>query len=217
MKRLLILGAGGHAKVVAEIALKSGWEIEGFLDDKEGITEFLGYPVFGKTEKAANYTESHVLFMAVGNNEIRKQLAAGLMKADFATLIHPSAVIAASVKIGKGSVVMANAVINPGAEIGEQCIINTGAIVEHDDRIESYVHISPGCSLGGGVEVGEGSWLGIGSCVKDHVNICLGCVIGAGAVVVNDIEQQGTYVGIPAMLTGNERMQKLCRQKKRQS
>lgn len=198
MKHLLIIGAGGHAKVVTEIALQSGWEIEGFLDDEEEKKEFLGYPVFGKTEKAANYMENHVLFLAIGKNQIRKRLAAGLKKAEFATLIHPNAVKAASAKIGKGSVVMANAVINPGAEIGEQCIINTGAIVEHDNRIDSFVHISPGCRLGGGVSIGEESWLGIGSCVKNQVKICPYCVIGVGAVVVKNINTAGTYVGVPA-------------------
>lgn len=207
MRKLLILGAGGHAKVVLEIALKSGWGMEGFFDDDEDKTEFCGFPVFGKTERAVHYMESHSFFLALGKNSIRKRLSSQLKMADFATLIHPNAIVAAGSIIGKGSVVMANAVINPGAEVGEQCIINTGVIVEHDDRIEDYVHLSPGCKLGGGVRIGEESWLGIGSCVRDHVNICPGCVIGAGAVVVKDIKRQGTYVGIPALKQGERKQE----------
>lgn len=206
MKKLLILGAGGHARVVSEIAVLSGWQVEGFLDDKEEIQELAGYPVLGKIEKAVNLQQNHTLFLAIGNNQIRKKLSHQFNRAVFATLIHPSAVVSGSAVIKPGSVLMANTVINAGAEIGEHCIINTGSVVEHDDMIGSYVHISPGCRLGGGVSIGDDSWLGIGSCVKDHIRICPGCVTGAGAVVVKNINEIGTYVGVPAVRTDKKRL-----------
>ena len=112
-------------------------------------------------------------------------------------LIHPNAVIGEQVELESGTVVMAGAVINCCTKIGKGCIINTGATIDHDNSIEDYVHISPGAHLAGTVKVGQGSWLGIGSVVSNNVNITSGCKIGAGAVVVKDITEPGTYVGVP--------------------
>lgn len=198
MGHLIILGAGGHAKVVTDIALKNNWSIDGFLDDDKSKKEFLGYPVLGVTDEVFQYQENHTLFLAFGNNQLRKKWSLLLDRADFATLIHPSAVIGPGAAIGKGSAVMANAVINPEAQIGVHCIVNTGAITEHDSIIEDFVHLSPGCKIGGGVTIGAECWLGIGCCIRDHIRICKGCVIGAGAAVVKNILESGTYVGIPA-------------------
>ena len=100
--------------------------------------------------------------------------------------------------IEEGTVIMANACINSSAKIGKHCIINTGAIIEHDNIIEDYVHISPNVSLGGTVKVGENTHIGIGSTVKNNLEICKNCTIGAGALLVKNIEEEGTYVGVPA-------------------
>ena len=106
------------------------------------------------------------------------------------------------VEIGQGTVVMANAVINAGARIGAHCIINTSAVVEHDNRIADFVHISVGAKLAGTVSVGKRSWVGIAACVSNNIHICDDCMIGAGAVVIKDIEESGTYVGVPVKKIG---------------
>ncbi len=196
---LIILGAGGHGKVVAEIALLSGkWSKVFFLDDDTSIKENLGLKVIGKLEDIYRYKEAD-FFVAIGKNETRKKIQEKLIEEGFSivTLIHPTAVIGKDVKIDIGTVVMAGAVINASTKIGKGCIINTGAIVEHDNEIGDYVHISPGARLGGTVKIGVESWIGIGATVINNVNICAGCIIGAGAIVVKDITEPGTYVGVP--------------------
>lgn len=112
-------------------------------------------------------------------------------------LIYPSAVIGTDVEIGIGTVLMAGVVINSSTRIGKGCIINTSSSLDHDNIIEDYVHISPGVRTAGSVGIGKGTWLGIGSVVSNNVNICSGCKVGAGAVVVKDITEPGTYVGVP--------------------
>ena len=112
-------------------------------------------------------------------------------------MTHPSAVIGTDVEIGIGSVVMAGVVINSSSRIGKGCIINTSSSLDHDNVIDDYVHISPGVSMAGTVTVGRLSWVGIGSAISNNVKICSGCKVGAGAVVVKDITEPGTYVGVP--------------------
>ena len=195
--RLVIIGAGGHGKVIADIALKIGYTDIVFADDNaEGTC--MGYPIICKSANIELQDDGKTDFViAVGNNEIRKHIAEQ-HKINWVTLIHPSVQIGANATIGIGTVAMAGAVINPCATIGEHCIINTAAIVEHDNVIENYVHISPRAALGGTVCVGEGTHIGIGATVKNNINICGNCKIGAGAVVVKDITESATYIGVPA-------------------
>lgn len=196
MKNVIIIGAGGHAKVIADIVLRSGDRLLGFLDD-HAAGPVLGYPVLGDVGCYVNYPDAHFV-IGIGSAQVRKQLAQRL-DVRWYTAIHPSAVISPlETRIGQGTVVMANVVIGPGAAIGDHCIINTGAIVEHDNKIGSYVHVSVGAKLAGTVTVGEGAWIGIGAVVRNNVSICGGCMVGAGAVVVKNIEGPGTYVGVPA-------------------
>ncbi len=208
--RLVILGAGGHGKVVADIAVKNGYQEIVFLDDNaEGYC--LGFPIKGCCEKALKYDDGETDFViAVGNNEIRKEIAEKY-KVNWATLIHPSAQIGLDVKLGQGSVVMAGAVINPSAVIGRHCIINTCAVVEHDNVLEDYVHISPNAVLGGTVYVGERTHVGIGATVKNNIKICESCVIGAGAVVIKQIFRGG-YTSESRRFSdkGNSRMESIC-------
>ncbi len=199
--KLLIIGASGHGRVVADIAIKMNrWQQIAFLDDDEEIQSPIRVKVIGKSNDAFTYINDYDIFVAIGNNKTREKIQTqlGVAGANIPTLIHPSTIIGEKVEVGIGTVVMAGVVINCCSTIGEGCIINTGAVIDHDNVIEDYVHISPGARLAGTIKVGQGSWLGIGSVVSNNVNIISGCMIGAGAVVVKDITEPGTYVGVPA-------------------
>lgn len=198
--KLLIIGASGHGKVVADIAIKMNkWQSIAFLDDDEAIKTSMGLEVIGKTADAFKYKEEIDFFVAIGNNATREKIQEKFIEEglNIVSLIHPSAVICTDVEIGIGTAVMAGVVINSSSRIGRGCIINTSSSLDHDNVIEDYVHISPGARLAGTVRVEKGSWLGIGSVVSNNVNICSGCKVGAGAVVVKDITEPGTYVGVP--------------------
>lgn len=196
MKRLIIIGASGHGKVVADIAVLNGYKDIVFLDNDPEIKTCAGYPVLGPDTMTSKLDGD--VFIAIGNAETRKKLMERDKGRAFPVLIHPSAVVAESAEVNTGSVVMAGAVINPGAKIGKACIINTSSSVDHDCVVGDYVHISVGAHLSGTVVVGTGTWIGTGAIVSNNVNICGGCMIGAGAVVIKDIDEPGTYIGVPA-------------------
>ncbi len=196
MKRLIIIGASGHGKVVADIAALSGYRDIVFLDNNPGIKSCAGYPVLGSDAMISEIDGD--VFAAVGNAQARKRIMSGNEGRFFPVLIHPSAVIAEGAEIGEGTAVMAGAVVNPGAIVGKGCIINTCSSIDHDCNIADYVHVSVGAHLAGTVSVGEGSWIGVGASVSNNISICGDCMIGAGAVVVKDIAVPGTYVGVPA-------------------
>lgn len=199
-KKVVIIGAGGHAKVIADIIIKSGDEVVGFLDDniEKDTIVIDNYKVIGKTEDCLKLKEDKELYfiIAIGNNFTRKDIAEKY-NLNYYTAIHPTAIIAMQVQIEKGTVIMANTCINPNTKIGKHCIINTGAIVEHDNIIDDYVHISPNATLCGTVTIGEGIHIGAGSVIKNNVTITNDCIIGAGGVVVKNIEESGIYVGVP--------------------
>lgn len=198
--KLIIIGASGHGKVVADIAIKMNtWQSIAFLDDDESIKASMGFEVMGKTADAFTYKDEADFFVAIGSNATREKIQEKLIKEglNVVSLIHPSAVIGIDVEIGIGTAVMAGVVINSSTRIGKGCIINTSSSLDHDNIIGDYVHVSPGVNLAGTVRVGKGSWIGIGSVVSNNVNICSGCKVGAGAVVVKDITEPGTYVGVP--------------------
>lgn len=196
MRKLAIIGASGHGKVVADIARKNGYKDIVFLDDDESIHECGGYPVIGKSSEAGTIDADAII--GIGNAGVRKQIQETIPDEKLVTLIHPDAVVAEDVVIGKGTVVMAGTVINPGVRIGKGCIINTCSSVDHDCVVCDYVHIAVGSHLCGTVTVGNGTWIGAGATVSNNVSICSDCMIGAGAVIVNDIKESGTYVGVPA-------------------
>ena len=201
MKKLVIIGAGGHGKVAADIALKMNkWEQIEFLDDIEGLRKSMGIEISGKTDRAVSKINEYDLFVAIGRSEIRVQKQNYLEKsgASIPVLIHPNAVIGTDVKIGKGTVIMAGAVINSCTQIGKGCVINTSSSVDHDCKVGDYTHICPGVNVAGSVVIGNNSWIGIGSTISNNVNICSECFIGAGTVIVKDINSPGTYVGCPA-------------------
>lgn len=198
-KEVIVIGAGGHGKVIADIIIKSGDRVIGFLDD--GCTEknILGYPILGKTEDCLKYKDKE-FFIAIGNNAVRKKISEKYNMLKFYTAIHPSAVIAMDVEIGEGSSVMAGVVINTSARIGKHCIINSGSVVEHDNKLADFVHLSPGAVLCGTVSVGECTHIGGGATVKNNTNISGDTVIGVGAAVVKDIDISGVYCGVPARI-----------------
>ncbi|MBR2992912.1 MAG: acetyltransferase [Clostridiales bacterium] len=196
MNRLVIVGASGHGKVVADIACLVGYEEIVFLDNNPELKDCLGYPVIGSNEILKDIDGD--VFIAVGNSEVRKRLMSLYENRNFPVLIHPSAVIAKSVQIDAGSIVMAGAVINPEAKIGKGVIINTSCSIDHECTINDFCHVSVGSHLAGNVIVGEASWIGAGAIVSNNVSISSGCIIGAGTVVVHDIETKGTYIGVPA-------------------
>lgn len=196
---VVIIGASGHGKVIADIIVNSGDKVLGFLDDADDVQgkKIIGFPVLGKIADFDNYRDCEFV-IAIGNPYIRERIANEL-PVKWYTAIHPTAVISSlDVEIGEGTVIMANAVVNPSARIGKHCIINTGAIVEHDNILEDYVHLSPNVTLAGIVKVGKSTHIGAGSCTKQVLNIASDCIIGAGSVIVKDITESGTYVGVPA-------------------
>lgn len=199
MRSLKILGASGHGKVVADIAKKTGYEEILFYDDDLNKKTCGEFQVVGRIDEMS-FQSGGDYFVAIGSPNLREDFTKLLLKNDVnvITLIHPNAVVAEGVLIGKGTVIMAGAVINPGAEIGSGCIINTCASVDHDCCVGDYCHISVGSHLAGTVTVGKSTWIGIGASVSNNLTITDNCMIGAGTVVVEDLLISGTYVGTPA-------------------
>lgn len=198
MKQLVIIGASGHGKVVADIARKNGYDDISFLDDNTTLTECGGYPVVGTSGQYTHFDCD--MIVAIGNPQVRERIQNQLEQAGkrLPVLVHPHACIAEYVEIGQGSVVAAGAVINPGAKIGRGCIINTCASVDHDCCVADFVHVSVGAHVAGTCYIGERTWIGAGATVSNNLDICGDCMIGAGAVVVKGIGEQGVYVGCPA-------------------
>lgn len=198
-KNVVVIGASGHGKVIADIARQSGDYVLGFLDDNTDLPESIaGIPVLGCICDYKTYEDAYFI-IAIGNSVVREQIANAMQKMKWYTAIHPTAVISSvETQIGEGSVIAANAVVNSCATIGKHCIVNTSAVIEHDNQIGDYVHVSVGAKLAGTVVIGEHSWIGIGAIVSNNLMICSHCTIGAGAVVVRSITESGTYVGIPA-------------------
>lgn len=198
-RKVIIIGAGGHGKVIADIILCSHDLVLGFLDDNCDPSETAaGFPILGKVEDYCSYPEAEFV-IAIGNAAVRERVAASMDGARWYSAVHPSAVVSPlHTQIGAGTVVMAHAVINPCAKIGRHCIINTGAVVEHDNVIEDFSHVSVGAKLAGTVRIGKGTWVGIGAVVSNNITVCPGCMIGAGAVVVKNMTEPGVYVGVPA-------------------
>ena len=201
MNNLIVIGASGHGKVIADIAEKNGYKDIAFLDDNPCIQTCADYDVIGHSNLALHYKSSDFI-VAIGNAQARSKIQSWLLENDLhvVSLLHPNAVIARSVTIGTGTVVMAGTVINPHVRIGQGCVINTGSSVDHDCFIDDYAHISVGSHLCGTVSVGKRTWIGAGATVSNNISICPNCMIGAGAVVVNNIDVAGTYVGVPAKL-----------------
>lgn len=196
MERLIIVGASGHGKVIADIAKQCGYNDIVFLDNNSDIKMCAGYPVIGP-DLMTSELEGDV-FIAIGNAEVREKIMNREPERNYPVLIHPDAVISVDVNIGKGSVIMAGTVINSGAEIGIGVIVNTCSSIDHDCVVRDYSHVSVGSHLAGNVDIGKRTWIGAGATIINNIIICDDCMIGAGAVVIKNIYESGTYVGVPA-------------------
>jgi len=203
MNQLLILGAGGHGKVMAEAAGANGaWQRIALLDDRhEMLNGTLRWPVIGRVAEASRFVAEYSdAMVAVGDSATRLSWLDMLVDQGFRipVLTHPAAWVSASAVLGAGCVVMANATLQSDCELGRGCIVNTGSTVDHDCQLADGVHVCPGVNLGGGVQVGKGSWLGIGSSVIHGIRIGEHVTVGAGAVVIDDIADGLTVAGVPA-------------------
>ncbi len=201
-KTLIILGAGGHGRVVADCAESLGIYTDIiFLDDCFSARKKNAHWIIaGPISSWIDYNDNTEFIVAMGNNLLRASLLQQLFSAKrcVATLIHPTAFVSEKCNLGLGVVIFANAVINVDAHIEDGCIINTSATIDHDCHIHAYCHISPGVNIAGGVEVGQYSWLGIGSSVVEYITIAKNTQSGAGAVITKSTQSNTLYLGIPA-------------------
>lgn len=202
MKRLAILGASGHGKVVADTAECCGWKSIEFFDDAWPERKVNGiWPVIGDTSALHNQLASFDgVLVAIGDNRIRyaRLLDLHIRGGRLIKLIHPSATVSRYADVGYGTVILAGVVVNAGAYIKQGVILNTGCSIDHDCELANAVHISPGARLAGGVSVGDESWIGIGASVRQLINIGQRVIVGAGSVVVSDIPNDLTVAGVPA-------------------
>lgn len=201
-KRLAILGASGHGKVVAEIALECGWSEVVFFDDAWPELTLNGcFDVVGNTaalaEQIRNFDGIHV---AIGSNRVRLEKLEFFRSrgATLPALVHPRSVISKSASLGDGTVVMSGSVVNADTTISNACILNTGSTVDHDCTLEEGVHVSPGVNVAGGVKIGRLSWVGIGAAVIQCVSIGSDVVVGAGSIVLSDVPDGVHVAGVPA-------------------
>jgi len=204
--QVLIIGAGGHGQVVADILLRMRErdhvvEPVGYLDDNPSLAgqAFLGLPVLGTSSDIGELAHDAVV-VAVGDNAIRRHLFDRLLQAGerLLTACHPEAVVAPDVAVGAGTMICAGAVVNPGSVIGSNVILNTSSSVDHHNRIGDHVHIAPGVHLGGEVTVDEGAMVGIGAMVTPRLRIGAGSLVAAGACVTRSVPPGETVVGVPA-------------------
>lgn len=205
--KIVGIGAGGHAKVLIDIVRQTpGLELVGLLDadpDKFG-TDVLGYPVLGGESFLADL-KVDAAFIGIGgvpSNRVRRRVfervrAAGL---PIVSLVHPTAVVAASARLGEGTMIMAGAIVNADAELGDGVIVNTRAVVEHDCRVGSFAHLCPGSILGGSAMVGEEAFIGLGAAIIQGVHVGGHTVVGGGAVVVADLPEWVLAVGCPSRI-----------------
>ncbi len=184
--------------MIADIAIKNGYNLLGFLDDAPKSNVVVGYPVLGPIKDCRDYSQNAVFAIGIGNGDVRKQIYEKYPELKFPVFIHPSSQIGLDVSIGEGTVVMAGTVISSSVNIGKFCIVNSCAVIEHDSVLGDYTHAAPRSTICGTVSVGRNVWLGAGCTVNNNVSICDDVFIGSGAVVIKDVVDNGLYVGVPA-------------------
>jgi sugar O-acyltransferase (sialic acid O-acetyltransferase NeuD family) len=206
-QQLIIIGAGGHGRVCAEIAVRCGYTVTGFCDPALALGEWInGIPVIAEDDERllAEWTDDADLFVALGDNTRRIELGelAQHQGIKLAILIDPTAVVSATAEIGAGSVVMANVVINANARIGAHCILNTACTIDHDGELGHGAQIGPGVNAAGDVTIGEKSLVGVGASLIPGVRVGRDAIVGAGAVVTGDVPDRVTVAGVPARPIG---------------
>lgn len=207
-QRIVVIGAGGHARVVIEAARLAGHEVVGVLARDAGdSSEVLGSPVLGRDDEAAQVLARTAgrfdsVIVAIGDNHVRARVVSRLTKnvpgVAFATVVHPSAIVSPTARIETGAMVLAGAVIGVNATIGRHCIVNTMASIDHDDQIEEFASVAPGAVLGGTVRVGARTAICLGSKIIQGISIGSDSVVAAGATVVRDIGDRVVVMGTPA-------------------
>jgi UDP-perosamine 4-acetyltransferase len=204
-KPVIVLGAGGHAKVLIDALQQLKSPILGITDPHLEVGQkVMDVPVLGNDDKILSYSPQEVFLVntlgSIRDTKARRRLY-DLWKArgyGFASLIHPKAILAPDVKLAEGVQVLAGAIVNTGTEVGENTILNTGSILEHDCSVGSHVHVGPGSRVAGQVRIGSGSHIGIGSTIIQNLTIGENCLIAAGAVVVTSCEDNRVMMGVPA-------------------
>jgi sugar O-acyltransferase (sialic acid O-acetyltransferase NeuD family) len=203
---VIIVGAGGHGRVVADTLRASGIRVLGFTDIRAELlrTTVASLPVLGTDEALSAYPSAAILLAnGIGSTDVpllRRRVFEERKAAAyrFIIVVHPRAIVASSAVLQEGAQIMAGAVVQGGAVIGVDAVVNTGALVDHDCDVGAHCHLAPGCVLSGGVRLGEGSHVGTGACIIQDVTLGAGCMVAAGAVVVGDHRAGMRLAGVPA-------------------
>jgi sugar O-acyltransferase (sialic acid O-acetyltransferase NeuD family) len=207
IRKVFVYGAGGHGKVVADILLaRKDPRLAGFIDDRPELqgSTVLGLPICGDEQWLQKEASEQRVAVAlgIGDNPARQRVAQACLAsgAELLTLVHPTASLSASVRLGPGAVVMAQAAINPDARIGAGAIVNTAASVDHDAEVGEFAHVGPKAAMGGASRLGSGSFLGIGAVIIHCAGVGARSIVGAGGVVVRDIPDGVIAIGVPARI-----------------
>lgn len=201
---VIVIGGGGHAKVLISTLLLQHRNVLGFVDLKPDSPAVLGVTQLGNDDAILMHSPHQVRLVngigSIGSTEARRNVYEGFRHKQyiFESVIHPSAIIALDVDIESGAQVMAGAVIQPGSRLGSNAIINTGACIDHDCLIGAHAHIAPGATLSGNVTVGQGAHIGTGACIVQGVSVGTRAIVGAGAVVLRNVPDEITVIGVPA-------------------
>ena len=202
MTKLMIIGAGGHGRVVADCAeATKQFEQVVFADAIYSKTKSISHwPIVTCDKNWRNFKDEYEFIVAIGNNNTRLKLSKEIeqLGGKLASLVHPKATVSQYATIGDGSVIFANALVSVDCQIGVACIINHNASIDHDVVLGDGCHIAPGCNISGGVKLGQNVWAGVGATIIQSRQIANDVYLGAGTVVISDIAQRGTYVGNPA-------------------
>ncbi|MEK5491321.1 acetyltransferase [Paenibacillus sp. FSL R7-0297] len=204
MSRLLIFGAGGHGKVVADTAIATGkWSDVAFLDNNINLLNVQGFRVLGDFESYKSHLKEYsAVFVAIGNNKLRMYWLERLEEegCSVATIIHPYSVISSFSSLGKGSVAQAGVIVNANSSIGKGNILNTSSTIDHDCVLGDGIHISPGVNISGSVIIKDYTWLGVGSKVINNISIGRNVIVAAGAVIIKDIPDNVMVAGVPSKI-----------------
>lgn len=201
MTNVVLIGAGGHSKVIQDIVnARDDLTLHAILDQSIEQKEIVDGVIYAHTDTIESFVDDCKFCIAIGNNKVRQKLIEefNIPIEEYITLIHTAAVISPSATIGGGTVVMPHAVINADTVIGNHSIVNSGAVIEHDNRLGDFAHVSPNATLAGTVTVGEGTHVGSAATVIPGKKIGGWSIVGAGAVVASDVGDEITVVGVPA-------------------
>ena len=200
---IVIVGAGGHGRVVLEAVRAEGRHaVVGFVDADEQLADVAGVPVVGQAKHLARLRAGGVggAIVAIGDNRVRAGYFAALLAAGLepVTVVHPAATVSPSASLGRGTFVSAAAVVAAEAAVGDNSIVNTAAVVEHEARVGPDCHVAPAASFGGRVTLGAGAFVGLNATVLPCLNVGAGATVGAGAVLTRDVPAGQVWAGCPA-------------------